>query len=354
MGVWFGVLVLSVGTYLPATAQNFHRIPYCIDSLLAHHTISGNILIAAKGKIVYQRAVGFADISEATPMQRSAVFPLAGLSLPLTAYAIIWLQSKGRIAYDSTLSHYLPTFPYKTITIRQLLTHTSGLPAQKTTEAIDSLLQPKAFDQQQNDALPPLVARPGTRFHYSEAGYHLLIRLIEAVSGKSYADFMQDHVFRPARMADASIGALSRLRNRRLTTGHRYDSVAHTFVPLPFSNPNTGTQLTATIFDLYLWDRQLRSSRMIHTQQEEAYQPYRVNEALPVNQYGVAIAYGFGWLIGNTTTGRALHFHASNPPGYTHYMYRFPDRDLCFIMLCNAETPINTYLRNRIVALLSE
>jgi CubicO group peptidase (beta-lactamase class C family) len=123
--VFFPVLLLIS---LQSAAQNIRRITYVIDSMLAHHTVSANILIATDSKVICKKSVGFASITDAKPLQNSNVFFTGQLSMQFTAFGIMLLQQKGLLAYDSSVTAYLPEFPYLGITIRHLLTHTSGLP----------------------------------------------------------------------------------------------------------------------------------------------------------------------------------------------------------------------------------
>ncbi len=348
-------LCILLFTRQETAAQQFHRIPYVVDSLLGLHTISGNILIAAEGRIVYAKAVGFTDISEATPMQRSGIFPLGGLSVPLTGYAITLLKAKGLLDFDSSLTHYIPRFPYPSITIRHLLTHTAGLPGYEDKHAFTGKLN--TLPDSITTYAPSLLSAPGKAFLYSELGYQLLALLIEQVSGLSYTAFMQHYLFRPARMLAASAGKPGLPRSKRLTSGHRFDSTARTFITIPdtdaadiFEDPAV---ITGSAFDLFLWDRMLRTSKLPPALLTEATTPYG-GQALVKTKNGKTISYGFGWSISQHDKAGKILYHIGIRPGFTHYYYRLPDRDICFIFLSNAETPMNAYLRSRIVDLLSQ
>ncbi len=350
-----GILCIVLAGSATSTAQNFHRIPYVVDSLLSSHTISGTIIIASEGKIIYDKAVGFADINKATPMQRSGIFPLGGLSIPLTSYAVTLLKSKGLLEYDSSICTYLPAFPYRAVTVRHLLTHTSGLPgydergrfAGTPVMLLDSLHQHP----------PALLCTPGDAFTYSEMGYQVLEALVEQVSGLSYGAFMQQYIFRPARMFSTSVGQPPRLKQRRLATGHQFDSIQRTFVTVDpedsITNLSYSSPISASAFDLFLLDRVFKTGKL-KTLLEEATTPYTGNSAVLKTRNGKTVRYGFGWSIVNHPQCGKILYHIGILPGYTHYYYRFPDRDLCFIFLSNAETPLNSYLRTRIVDLLSE
>jgi CubicO group peptidase (beta-lactamase class C family) len=353
-------------------AQNLRRINYVIDSLLSHHTISANILIATDSKILFQKNAGFSDITTAKPLQKANSFQVASLSKQFTAYGIMVLQSKKLLDYDSAVKSYIAEFPYPGITIRHLLSHTSGLPnfTQQLLPLLDTtrsngnkeLLELLAQKQ------PPLQSVPGTVFEYADIGYDLLATVIERISGKSYHSFMRQYVFKPANMRASSaeqVTDLRKIKNNRLATGHIFDSTAQTFVVAHLQPSRNYVfylggfygdgSVVSTVFDLFMWHRALtRNFLLPENLQQEAFTPYTINGQLPKTKTGRAIQYGFGWVLSrDSVMGRVLS-HGGGHPGFTSFYYRFPDKKLCFIFLSNAETPVNGYLRSRILDLLKE
>jgi CubicO group peptidase (beta-lactamase class C family) len=355
-----------------STAQNIRRINYVIDSLLSHHTISANILIATDSKIIFEKTVGFTDINTAKPLQKSATFQAPSLSKQFTAYGIMLLKSKGLLDYDSAVKKYISEFPYPGITIRHLLSHTSGLPnfSQQLLPQLDT-----TRSNGNNELLallvnkqPPLQSVPGTVFEYANIGYNLLATVIERISGKSYQHFMRQYVFKPANMRASNAGQVTdigRINNDRLAVGHIFDSAARTFVAAHLQPSRNyvfylgdfyGDGLVvSTTFDLFMWHRVLTRNFLLpqHLQQE-AFVPYTINEALPKTKTGRPVQYGFGWVVGRDSEMGQVLSNGGSHSGYTSYYYRFPDKKLCFVFLANAETPVNIYLRNRILDLLKE
>lgn len=368
-------LVLTAGILFSSTgagAQNFQRINFVVDSMLSRHTISANILIADENKLLFERSVGFADIATAKPLQKSNAFQIASLSKQFTAYGIMILQYRGLLHYDSAVSHYLPEFPYPVITIRHLLTHTSGLP-NFTTQILPYLDTTRSNGnaellQYLINAKPPLQSVPGTIFEYADIGYDLLATIIERISGKTYRQFMWQSVFRPSGMFATSaeqVTDIMRIKNKRLSVGHVFDSVARMFVPahlMPSLNfvvylgdfYGDGS-VVSTSFDLFLWHRALTRHRLLpQAVQQQAFEPYTINGALPVTKTGRSVSYGFGWAISKDEVMGEVLSHGGGHPGFTSYYYRFPQKKLCLIFLSNAETPANVYLKNRLIDLLKE
>jgi CubicO group peptidase (beta-lactamase class C family) len=366
------LLVALLLAPLPSKAQNIGRIIYVVDSMLSHHTISASILIADDSKLLFERNVGFADIATAKPLQKSNAFQIASISKQFTAYGIMLLQKKGLLQYDSAVSSYIKEFPYPSITIRHLLSHTSGLPTftTKILPHFDTTRSNGNIEllQYLATAKPPLQSEPGKVFEYADIGYDLLATAIERISGKTYRQFMWQHIFRPVGMFATSaeqVTDIRRIKSKRLATGHIFDSAAHTFAPAhlhPSRNfvfylgdfYGDGSVVT-TSFDLFLWHRALTRSRLLPPElQQAAFEPYKVNGALPLNKTGRPISYGFGWVISQDEAMGQVLSHGGGHPGFTSYYYRFPEKKLCLIFLSNAETPANNYLKNRLVALLKE
>jgi CubicO group peptidase (beta-lactamase class C family) len=363
-------VVLLLGTH--CTAQNLRRINYVIDSLLSHHTISANILIATDSKRLFEKNVGFSDISTARPLQKANAFQVASLSKQFTAYGIMVLRSKGLLAYDSAVKKYLPEFPYPAITIRHLLSHTSGLP-NFTQQLLPQLDTTRSNGNKELLALlvqqqPPLQSIPGTIFEYADIGYDLLATMIERISGKTYHSFMQQYVFKPANMRGSSaeqVTDIRRIKNDRLAIGHIFDSTAQTYVAAHLQPSRNFVfylgdfygdgSVVSTAFDLFMWHRALTRHLLLNdTLQQEAFTPYTINGELPKTKTGRAIQYGFGWVISRDSVMGQVLSHGGGHPGFTSYYYRYPAKKLCFIFLSNAETPVNGYLRNRILDLLKE
>jgi CubicO group peptidase (beta-lactamase class C family) len=185
-------------------AQN---IPADLDKLF--HQVStdpqirfnGVVLVAENDKIIYQNAVGFSNISTEKKNSIQTRFQLASLSKVFTATAIMQLVEKGVIQLDDPLTKYLPSFPYVDITIRQILSHTSGLPDFREVYREKS---PHALHN--SDMIPALVqfgppaSAPGTEWHYSSMGYALLANLVEKISGLSFPDYIQEFICKPAGM----------------------------------------------------------------------------------------------------------------------------------------------------------
>jgi CubicO group peptidase (beta-lactamase class C family) len=203
----------------PAPAKNIAAV---LQPFVDSHSLAGAVtLVADKDKVLSLEAVGFADVAARKPMTTDAVFWIASQSKSITATAFMMLVDEGKVKLDDPVSKYLPGFrsPWvaayqdkdhellvkaKTpITVRHILSHTSGLPGTSVVEAptLDLLPLREAVDSY---ALTPLLFEPGTRYQYSNAGINTAGRIIELVSGMSYEDFLDKRLFGPLGMKDTT------------------------------------------------------------------------------------------------------------------------------------------------------
>jgi CubicO group peptidase (beta-lactamase class C family) len=194
------------------------EIPKRMQAFVDDNTIAGAVtLVARKGEVVSLEAVGFADLEASKPMRPDSLFWIASMTKPITATAVLLLQDEGKLSVDDPVEKHLPEFknqwlvesrtndtmtlkrPERPITLRDLLTHTSGLadvPAPRPNCSLAELVM--AYSQQ------PLKFAPGSRWEYCNSGMNVLGRIVEVVSGESYADFLQDRIFKPLGMKDTT------------------------------------------------------------------------------------------------------------------------------------------------------
>jgi CubicO group peptidase (beta-lactamase class C family) len=212
------VLVLSfVGlatATFPLQAEGPTRVATLLQPFVDKHELAGAVaLVVDKEKVLAVETVGYADIEAKRPMAADSVFWIASQSKPITATAVMMLVDEGKIALDDPVEKYLPEFrgqllstekkPGRPITIRDTLSHMSGLPFKSTAEAptLDGL---SLADAVRSYAATPLVTEPGTKYQYSNAGINTAARIIEVVTGKKYEDFMQERLFGPLGMKDTT------------------------------------------------------------------------------------------------------------------------------------------------------
>ena len=171
-------------------------------------------VVARRGQVVSLQAVGYHDLESKKPMRVDSIFDIRSVSKPITAIAIMMLMEDGKLTLNDPVAKYLPEFRRTSsraelspdrITIRHLLTHTSGLPSQRPTE-IDAITIKR--DRTLSEVVILLAQQeveyePGTRFRYSSGGFAILGRVIEVLTGKSYEQFVHERIFTPLGMSDS-------------------------------------------------------------------------------------------------------------------------------------------------------
>jgi CubicO group peptidase (beta-lactamase class C family) len=189
--------------------------------------LSGAVtLVADRDHIIHLTAVGRRDIRRNLPMRTDTIFWVASMTKPMTATAILMLQDEGKLSVDDPVSKYIPAFAAlkapsgkpANLTLRQLLTHTSGLAEVPKEQARQA--------RTLADLIPiflalPMKFEPGTKWDYCQSGINTLGRIIEIVSGQSYADFMRAHLFQPLGMTDATFYP-SAEQIKRLAVSYNY------------------------------------------------------------------------------------------------------------------------------------
>ena len=183
-------------------SPEYRKLMKDLDSLYdveAAKGFNGSVLIGYKGKIVYERYIGYSDIGKGIKWSPQTISQLASTSKPLTSAAILVLVDKGLINLDAPVSKYLPTFPYQNISVRMLLCHRSGLkdyidfaPAKADKKYLDNDDIVELFATKK----PSLRFTPNTNFKYSNSNYALLASVVESVSGMKFKYFMERFVFK--------------------------------------------------------------------------------------------------------------------------------------------------------------
>jgi CubicO group peptidase (beta-lactamase class C family) len=221
----FAVLLVALPLLLSRAAADDpppKNVAAALQPFVDRHVLAGAVtLVADKDKVLSVEAVGFADIANQTPMRPDALFWIASQSKPITAVALMMLVDEGKVKLDDPVEKYLPEFkdvwlavekdkehmllkrPAKPITVRHLLSHTSGLPFASAMEQ-PTLDQLSLRDAARSYAMTPLQSEPGTKYAYSNAGINTAGRIIEVVSGMSYEEFLTKRLFEPLGMKDTT------------------------------------------------------------------------------------------------------------------------------------------------------
>lgn len=339
------------------TAQS--KLADSIDSLIQlevkTHQLSAVVLVADHGKTLYRKAVGYRSFADQIPLRTPDVFELASVSKQFTTMVIMMLQEKGKLQYDDPVEKYL-TIPYKGITIRHLLTHTSGLP---DYQAIMDEHWDKSKVAGNPDILeylnrfaPPALFTPGTKYNYSNTGYVLLASIAEKASGRDFIEFCTKEIFRKLGMRKTAIRTLEeKAAVPDFALGHVYVKEKNRFVradSFPSSdytiwlgNRKGPGRISSTAADLLKWDQALYKEKLVkQTTLNQAWTPMVLNDGTKSN-------YGFGWELINNDPADKIIGHSGDNPGYKTKIVRLISKQRTLIILCNnAAEGFDTLIKN--------
>lgn len=285
------------------------------------------------GSEVFQGAYGFKCFASKDTLTPEVPFQLASVSKPITATAVLQLVNDGKIGLTDTLQKYFPDFPYPDITVHQLLTHRSGLPnyLYLTDYNWDDESQPLSMDSAYGILLceqPPRYYRPNHGFHYCNTNYFLLAYLVEKVTGQTFSEYVQKHIFEPAHMTNSFI----------LNEDNFFDSLPAACGSNEYRREKKDYYLNsiygdksvyASVSDLLDFDEALRKGILLPDSiLELAYTPYSRR-----NWSGVS--YGYGWRLLTTQSGQHIAYHRGWWRGFRSYYYRFLDQPVTIVILTN-------------------
>jgi len=314
------------------------------------------VLVAKGGKILFEKGYGLADVEHSTPVTPETKFNIASITKPFTAAAILKLQEEGRLNLDDRLSKYIPDYPRgNEITIRHLLTHTSGIPDKLGSPAS---LATAAYPASRDYLIAlfkylPLDFDPGAQYAYSNSGYYLLGYIIEKASGQPYIEYLRDTFFKPLGMDHTGIyqpGASGKAMPYRYAD-NKIEGLQKAMTIHPTRVGGNGV-LDSTVDDLYRFTEAYFNARIL----SEA----SIQAALTPSVHGRTAAsyvrtggYGYGWGIGRLRGLREV-FHTGGTLGYSGALYCYPDEHFTVAILTNSAYPIPTYEPSETAQLISQ
>jgi len=311
------------------------------DALMAHYALpdgpGASLLVIRDGRVTYAKGYGLADLARRTPVTPETNFRLASLSKQFTATAIMIQVADGTLRYDDSVARLVPGLPRWAdgVTVRHLLTHTSGMPDYED-------FVPDSQTAQVHDAdIPALISRapglkfaPGTRYAYSNSGYVLLALVVERVNGRRFADFLARRIFTPLDMRGtvAFEEGLSSVPQRAF--GYTLDTagVAHLTDQSNTSATLGDGGIYSSAVDLAKWDAAIERNALVSAAaQRLAWTPPPTATALAG---GAPSEYGFGWFVDHDRGAMRVSHHGESR-GFTNAIIRYPDRKLTVVILTN-------------------
>lgn len=328
-----------------------------LDSVYSAHfernEFNGNILVAEKGKIIFQKSYGIANEETNEKLNVQTSFELASVSKQFTAMGIVQLQKEGKLSYSDLVSKYIPELKYyENVTIKNLLIHTGGLPDYMgmmeehwdtskiaTNEDVIKIME---------KLKPEKEFEPNQKYSYSNTGYLILGTIIERASGKSFEDYLKEKIFDPLEMGNSFVYRRrynpKKINNYAL--GYIYsDSLKRNIVPDESPEDSKVVYLdgivgdgmvNSNLIDLFKWDRALYDTTLVNEQDKKL-----LFASYPTDS-GVETGYGFGWFVRNDSLYGKRVIHTGRWAGYLTIIERHTDTDKTIIQLINVENKITT------------
>ncbi len=309
-----------------------------IDARLAEltktHPVAVTALVSRDGKIIYEKAVGLADLEHHIAATPATKFRIGSITKQFTAAAILRLAEDGKLALDDPLARFFPDFPgAEKITVRQLLTHTSGLHSYTDKpgflQSVTTPIAPEKLLASLRDDPPDFA--PGAGWRYCNSGYFLLGEIVAKISGKPLADYLREEFFEPIGMkdtgtfrndkppADAALGYS--LADGKLTRALDWD----------MTWAGGAGALYSTVRDLQLWNEAVFNR---HVLSDASLKAALTPVTLPPGAQGMR--YGFGWAMGELR-GLQIIDHSGGLNGFQSYLVRYPAQKVTIAVLANAE-----------------
>jgi CubicO group peptidase (beta-lactamase class C family) len=291
-----------------------------------------SLAVVKNGALEKASAYGLANVELNVPVRTDTIFQIQSITKTFTASAIMLLVEEGKISVDDKITGHLSNLPesWKDVTVRHLLTHTSGI-----KDFINEPIMDLRRDIQPEDVIDalrekPLNFQPGEKYAYSNTGYHLLAMIIRKVTGKYWGEFLKERIFAPLGMNDTRVISHSEIITNR-ASGYLWERnrlqngryIAATILGY------AGGGLRSTVLDLAKWDAALCTDKILKLSTvEQMWTPAELND-------GSKAGYGFGWGIG-THHGRRLISHTgSHMTGFKSALARFVDDKVTVIVFTN-------------------
>ncbi len=307
---------------VPDTVDRF------IKAELQRQRIPGMSVAILRGdSVLLARGYGLANLEHRVPATDSTVYAVGSLSKQFTAAAIVLLSQQGRLGLDDPITRYLPegSAVWSGVTIRHLLTHTSGVPQDTTLD----WRRDYSESEMVRSAAQPLEFEPGALESYSSTGYALLGVIIHRVTGMPWSDFMRDQIFRPLGMRTARVNSDTDIVPNR-SAGYYFvnDTLKNPDWVSPSINATADCCLSFTVLDLARWAIGLNHGKVLgRAGLEMSWTPVRLNN-------GGTYPYGFGWNIFEQRGYRRIG-HSGAWRGFHATLQRYPEFDLTVIVLLN-------------------
>jgi len=347
------LFVLMVNTFFSTTLYsqvNTEELNKLFESRYGDKNTGASILISQKGQVVYSRQFGYANIEHKVLVHKDTKFAIGSITKQFTAAAILILQEHGKLDIDKPLANYLEAFntdTYSNVTLKHLLTHTSGIPPDSKDNYISSNRRTPLSPESIIDKISgeELLFAPGTKYDYSNNGYIILGMVIETMSGLPYPEFLDKHIYTPLGMKQSSVGYYQDIVMER-ANGYAKDDAENNINSTYHSSSYSAGAIISTPRDLNNWITALFKNQVLNKESQSLmFKNYQLNDSTKTNN-------GLGWEI-NEVSGIKTFEHSGFEPGFKANSIYEPKSESYILILQNtqADSPIPVSIRAAAIAL---
>ena len=322
------ILLLSVTCFAQNGAAT--KVDDYIRAEMKTQQIPGlSLAVIKNGEIVLARGYGLANVEHQVPVKPETIFQSGSMGKQFTATAVMMLVEDGKLSLDDKITKYFTDGPesWNKITVRHLLTHTSGM-----TDYPDDFDLRRDYTEDelvQRIKTIPLAFQPGEKWSYSNLAYVMLGVLIHKVSGKFYGDYLQERVFKPLSMTTARVISEADIVPNR-AAGYRVANgqLKNQNWVSPSLNTTADGALYLTVYDMAKWDAALYTGKLLkRASLETMWTPVKLND-------GKTHPYGFGWALGEVRGHRVIE-HGGAWQGFKSQISRYVDDKLTVVVFAN-------------------
>ena len=340
----FFLIIMSciINTQAQAPA---HAIEKIVDHYGKEGLFNGSILVAQKGKVIYKKGVGYANMEWNIPNTTTTKFRLGSITKQFTSMLIMQLVNEGKLKLDGKITDYLPHYRKETgdkVTIHHLLTHSSGIPNYTDNQKFwqDNKRSYSVTDFTRIYCSDDLEFEPGSRFTYSNSGYFILGAIIEAITKKPYHEVLQNKILDVVEMKNTGYDFSEKIIDNRaagyIKTLDGYKNAEYLDMGLPYA----AGSLYSTVEDLHLWDRALYTEKLLpDSLKKKLFGPYvKVEDVITGNS-------GYGWFTAKQKLPLSkkeleMIWHTGGINGFLTTINRYPETETLIVVLDNSSQSI--------------
>jgi CubicO group peptidase (beta-lactamase class C family) len=330
------LILTSLSINSSAQTLNTKQLTAEFDKMLSEKFKPGETgcaaLVAKNGQIIYQKAFGMANLELNVPMQPDMVFRIGSITKQFTAVAILQLMEQGKLSLQDDIIKFIPDYPTQayTITIEHLLTHTSGI---KSYTGVPEIMKNIRMDMKPEELIAqfknqPMEFAPGTKWNYNNSGFFLLGYIIEKVTGKTYAEYIQENFFTPLGMISSCYGSDTKIiRNRAYGYQPGDDGVVNSDY-CSMTQPYSAGSIMSTVGDLFKWHQAVHSYKLVKKETiDKAFTDYKLAS-------GDGTGYGYGWFLSHLQGSPTIE-HGGGIFGYLTSSIYLPEEDVFVALFSN-------------------